>query len=401
MAKKYNLVGSEFGRLTVTRAVIAAQLPAELSCKRKRAYWECACSCGGSRIASTTELRSGKVSHCGCDAFGSMASDLVGQRFGSLVVERLEASGGGSRAGRRWLCRCDCGDTRVVSSGHLRAGYVFGCAKCGKAARYAKVLDAKHDSMHAEDGMVFGNLTVIGPDYMAGGGCGRRCRCRCGNETVVAAHTLRSGRVRNCRACLGRFHWARHWRSLRRECRGARFGMLTIRRIAVVSGSAGGGSVQEKRVPIAVCDCDCGTRGYRVLLSSLKSGNTIACGCQKYVVPEERRGANHPWYNHDLTDEEREAGRSFEGQDAFRSSIYRRDDYTCQACGQRGGRLAGHHIKPWAYFRAHRLVKRNIVTLCKGCHESFHERFGKQDPGIWRSFVGWIRERRKETGFKQ
>lgn len=37
--------------------------------------------------------------------------DITGQRFGTLTVVR--------RAGRAWLCRCDCGRERTVSAGDL------------------------------------------------------------------------------------------------------------------------------------------------------------------------------------------------------------------------------------------------------------------------------------------
>lgn len=39
-------------------------------------------------------------------------SDLTGRRFGSLVVERLD--GKEAHGQTLWLCRCDCGGSRVV-----------------------------------------------------------------------------------------------------------------------------------------------------------------------------------------------------------------------------------------------------------------------------------------------
>ena len=59
--------------------------------------------------------------------------DLTGKRFGRLVVlERVENSKTGSS---RWLCKCDCGETRVHTAGTLNYGVVQSCGCYGKEAR--------------------------------------------------------------------------------------------------------------------------------------------------------------------------------------------------------------------------------------------------------------------------
>lgn len=59
------------------------------------------------------------------------ARNLLGLRFGRLLVIQL--------AGRKsrylaWLCKCDCGNEKVVVSGHLRDGGTQSCG-CLKAER--------------------------------------------------------------------------------------------------------------------------------------------------------------------------------------------------------------------------------------------------------------------------
>lgn len=69
-------------------------------------------------------------------------------------------------------------------------------------------------------------------------------------------------------------------------------------------------------------------------------------------------------------------------QDVRRSSAYRRwhdtilkrDEYTCQICGQVGGRLNVHHIKPFAKYPKLRLELSNGVTLCERCHRNIHRK---------------------------
>lgn len=50
--------------------------------------------------------------------------DLIGQRFGRLVVERLR---GITDNKAFWICLCDCGNHHVARTGCLRAGTVRSC----------------------------------------------------------------------------------------------------------------------------------------------------------------------------------------------------------------------------------------------------------------------------------
>ena len=56
----------------------------------------------------------------------------------------------------------------------------------------------------------------------------------------------------------------------------------------------------------------------------------------------------------------------------WRVAVFKRDNYTCQMCTERGGKLEAHHIHP---VRDHKndlniLDVNNGVTLCEKCHKS-------------------------------
>ncbi len=53
---------------------------------------------------------------------------------------------------------------------------------------------------------------------------------------------------------------------------------------------------------------------------------------------------------------------------AFRLSVLKRDNFTCQWCGIKGGYLEVDHIKPFAYFPELRFDINNCQTLCPNCH---------------------------------
>ena len=52
--------------------------------------------------------------------------------------------------------------------------------------------------------------------------------------------------------------------------------------------------------------------------------------------------------------------------------IYKRDNWTCQKCGKKGGLLNAHHIIPWAGNEELRFNEDNLITLCVPCHAKIH-----------------------------
>lgn len=52
-----------------------------------------------------------------------------------------------------------------------------------------------------------------------------------------------------------------------------------------------------------------------------------------------------------------------------RESVFKRDDYTCQECRKKGGKINMHHIKSFSQYIHLRFVLSNLVTLCEPCHK--------------------------------
>lgn len=53
-----------------------------------------------------------------------------------------------------------------------------------------------------------------------------------------------------------------------------------------------------------------------------------------------------------------------------------RDNYTCQKCKIRGGKLCVHHIQNFSETIELRTSIENGITFCKNCHKEFHHIYG-------------------------
>ena len=58
----------------------------------------------------------------------------------------------------------------------------------------------------------------------------------------------------------------------------------------------------------------------------------------------------------------------------LRTKCFKRDNYSCQKCKKKKTKnyLNAHHIKSWKNERRLRLCLKNLITLCRKCHEYVH-----------------------------
>lgn len=77
-------------------------------------------------------------------------------------------------------------------------------------------------------------------------------------------------------------------------------------------------------------------------------------------------GEKHPMW---ISDRSEVKHRPRSEQTWWRKEIFERDNYTCQMCYQKGGRLQADHIKPYSQFPDERWLLTNGRTLCESCHK--------------------------------
>lgn len=116
--------------------------------------------------------------------------------------------------------------------------------------------------------------------------------------------------------------------------------------------------------------CKCGNNS-KITISNLLNGNRCM---ECYLISN--RGKNHPNYNHNLTDDERQIKRKYYEYEQWRLTVYKRDNYTCQRCGdKRGGNLVAHHLDGHDWCIEKRIDIGNGLTLCENCHIEFHKKY--------------------------
>lgn len=199
-----DLSGQQFGRLTVIGLDPVPYVSPSGKSKSRR--WICKCDCGKEVSVVQHSLRSktNPTRSCACSnqvAPHHVGADLTGQRFGRLTVIGLDpesyVSPSGKSKARKWICRCDCGNTVSVQRGSLLAKK-NSSRSCG-CLRSEKSREAAIDMT----GMRFGRWTVVRredlpkplPDGHVGGWL---CRCDCGTERVIDRESLVSGRSVSC-----------------------------------------------------------------------------------------------------------------------------------------------------------------------------------------------------------
>jgi len=116
--KLEDLTGQTFGKLEVLK--YAGLIPTG---KQRQSAWLCRCKCGKEVVIRHSGLKSNGTKSCGCHqkqrAFEANIKDLTGQKFQMLTVLRYAETRNGNAY---WLCECECGNKKSISTSCLKSG---------------------------------------------------------------------------------------------------------------------------------------------------------------------------------------------------------------------------------------------------------------------------------------
>lgn len=186
--RQANRIGEVFGLLTVIGKAVVA---------KPRSYWTCKCECGNSAVVANSNLSSGNSTSCGCLRDKSLKKEMVGKRFGRLVVIReVEPRKYNGLSVRRlqYLCKCDCGEEVSVVGENLRRGDTSSCG-CALVESGEKNGGKNYIDLC---GQRFSKLLVVERAKNRAGQAFFRCLCDCGKEIFSSGWCLRGGITRSC-----------------------------------------------------------------------------------------------------------------------------------------------------------------------------------------------------------
>ena len=116
--------------------------------------------------------------------------DLSGMRFGKLTVISV---GSVTKSGHaKWLCKCDCGNTKEIRGDRLGNGQAKSCG-CSTYSNHSQF--GKFDLTGKKINMI---TVVRRLGSNKNGKALYECKCDCGNIKIMTAGDLKSGRVISC-----------------------------------------------------------------------------------------------------------------------------------------------------------------------------------------------------------
>ena len=117
----------------------------------------------------------------------------------------------------------------------------------------------------------------------------------------------------------------------------------------------------------------CGKEFY-VKQSVMKFRKVIFCSIKCYgkQISQNQIGKNNPMWRGGITPINYKIRNSIEYK-IWRKSIFKRDNFVCQKCGQIGGKLEAHHIKSFSKYPELRFEIFNGITLCEKCHKKINK----------------------------
>ena len=189
-----DIVGQRFGKLVAIEPTL----------KRSSGgiIWKCKCDCGKIAYVQGGNLKRNKS--CGCltsDLISQkLIKDIVGQRFGRLLVLNLPPQERSKCL--KWKCLCDCGKITYAIGMNLRNGNT---KSCGCLAREIASKSKRIDIT----GQRFGRIVAIeSTTKRSGGNIVWKFRCDCGEIAYVPTSNL--GMVKSCGCLQDATRWSRN-----------------------------------------------------------------------------------------------------------------------------------------------------------------------------------------------
>lgn len=212
-------------------------------------------------------------------------------------------------------------------------------------------------------GEVYGRLTVIEYSHSDGKHSYWKCKCSCGDTALVSRDALKQGRTVSC-GCYKKEFNSQQWQD-------DEFRQMHSERMKKQNEERWSDTEEHKKASDKMKEV-WQQDGYCEHVSQAMKENWKHRDSDRERYRQKFIGKSNPNYNDNLTEEERQKERDKE----WVKNIYEREDYTCEKCGQRGGKLNAHHKNGHSWCKTQRSDIDNGACLCESCHKKFHKKYG-------------------------
>lgn len=240
-------------------------------CKGKiGATYNTRCNCGALKEYMRSALLVGDRQSCGCLQKVKIFENLVGQKFGKLLVLKILGWQSSNVDSDRliYLCKCECGGYKIVIGKSIKNGLTSTCGKC-----------RVHRAIYNRT--IFGNLIIKkltnyaddrGNIYVEA-----ECNCKGRPHIPVLAYNIFNGHPTSCGVCTAR------------NMVGEKFGRLTVISYEGVKQKEGD---NYGRSYVRVI-CDCGSEPFEIRAVGVLIGSTKSCTqCNKGISSYEKELLN-------------------------------------------------------------------------------------------------------------
>jgi len=247
--------------------------------------------------------------------------------------------------------RCTCGNISHMSYKNAKKGR--NCRECGRK----KLSKAKqiYTFEYISEFFIENGCTLLETEYKADPHYRMEYICVCGTHAEISWSDFNGGsRCKTCRT--------RKVSDARRK--------YSIEELRVTFAKQGKYLLEENfsnSSQLLKYFCKCGSES-EISLNNFHAGKDCY-SCRNKKISDAKKDPN-------ITDEERLQGRNVPEIRVWRAKVYERDDFTCQCCQERSGRLNAHHIYNYADNREVRFEVSNGITFCEECHTTFHKKYG-------------------------
>lgn len=248
--------------------------------------------------------------------------------------------------------RCACGNISKICFNHFKQGNR--CKKCGYK-RIGDKLKLTYD--YVSSFFEKNNCKLLSNEYINNSTL-MEYRCSCGNISETRFNDFKRGqRCNKCGIKRGAEKIKKSLESVKNYFEKYNYELLENK--------------YKNSITLMIYKCPNGHIEKTTFGNFLKGKRCRQCWI------DYNRGKNHFNYDPNITDEERKTQRNYPEYYDWRDTVFKRDDYICQKCDERGGYLNAHHIEGYAENKGLRIDKNNGVTWCSSCHKKFHNKYGR------------------------